>query len=106
MPHHPDGDLASRLKARLATQSLRDLAQELGVSHVSVWKAASGGSLRAKTRQAMEEALARLDGTDLKLAVEQIRRRVVRDLGSERAGTLAKAIERAIEAAYRGARHG
>lgn len=106
MPHHPDGDLASRLKARLATQSLRDLAQELGVSHVSVWKAASGGSLRAKTRQAMEEALARLDGTDLKQAVERIRRRVARDVGDERAEVVKKAIERALETAYRGARHG
>lgn len=92
--------LKDRLAELLTDRSYRELAARLGVSHPLLWKAATGASIRPRSRRLIEEALDRLAGVEMEKSLHLIQRRLAQEVGEKAAARSMGVIREAISAAY------
>lgn len=107
MPRSPDPattPLEKRLTGYLEGRTLRELAAEIGVDHVVLWKASKGKGIRPGSREAILRGLERISSGDLGEALTRIRRHLASDLGSRAAVEALQGIEAVIASAYQSRR--
>jgi hypothetical protein len=97
----PDHELRQRLEALRGHRTLRELAKELGVSHVGLWKFLRGAELRPTTRRRLIPKVEALTSQGLGDVLTPLVNRVARDIGEDAARRLESAVIRLLRAEYR-----